>query len=344
MLRLSLFVISMAKLTAPADVLRAPLASGGKNMAVFDTLISDAASRFGLGSNAGPLVRETLNMIANAPGGIGGFLGKLESAGFRAQMQSWLGHPNAAPMPVQDLDRALGSGALSGIANRLGIAETAVKAAVGYTLPKLIGALTPGGRIPTSLPAEVETFLSSRVAEPGTRVSGSAERFVERRTAPRNLGVMQNESSMSRWRLPLVGALAALAIGALLYNREPAAPVTAQAPTAALPAIVENVKTAAATATESVQRGASLALTEQDARAWIDRPVYSSDGQKLGEVAALLRTADNKVSELQANIGGFLGIGEHRVRLAPSQFSLHSDRVVLDLTAAQAKELPKIQK
>ena len=47
-------------------------------MAVFDTLISDAASRFGLGSNAGPLVRETLNMIANAPGGIGGFLGKLD--------------------------------------------------------------------------------------------------------------------------------------------------------------------------------------------------------------------------------------------------------------------------
>ena len=207
-------------------------------MAVFDTLIGDTASRFGLGSNAGPLVRETLNMVANAPGGIAGFLGKLELAGLRSQMQSWLGHPNAAPLPVQDLDRALGSGALSGIANRLGLSETAVKAAVGYTLPKLIGALTPGGRIPTSLPSEVETFLSSRADEPGTRpVSGSAERFVERRTAPRNLGVMQNESSMSRWMLPLVGVLAALAIGALLYNREPAAPVTAQAPTA-LPAIV----------------------------------------------------------------------------------------------------------
>ena len=312
-------------------------------MAVFDTLISDTASRFGLGSSAGPLVREILNMVANAPGGIGGFLSKLESAGLRSQMESWLGHPNAAPLSAQDLDRALGSGALSGIANRLGMAETAVKTAVGYTLPKLIGALTPGGRIPTSLPSEVETFLSTRV-ESGTRsVSGSAERFVERRTAPRSLGVIQNELSMSRWRLPLVGALAALAIGALLYNRKSVAPVTAQAPTA-LPAIAEDVKTAAAAVSESVQRGANLALTEQAAKAWVDRPVYSSDGQKLGEVAALLRTADNKVSELQADIGGFLGIGEHRVRLAPGQFSFHSDRVVLDLTAAQAKELPKIQK
>jgi uncharacterized protein YidB (DUF937 family) len=313
-------------------------------MAVFDTLIGDTASRFGLGSNAGQLVRETLNMVANAPGGIAGFLGKLEAAGLRSEMQSWLGHPNAAPLSAQDLDRALGSGALSGIANRLGIAETAVKTAVGYTLPKLIGALTPGGRIPTSLPAEVETFLSSRVAEPGTRpVSGSAERFVERRTAPESLGVIQNESTMSRWRLPLVGALAALAIGALLYNRTPVAPDIAQAPSA-LPAIAEDVKTAAATVTESVQRGANLALTEQAAKAWVDRPVYSSDGQKLGEVAAFLRTADNKVSELQADIGGFLGIGEHRVRLAPGQFSFHSDRIVLDLTAAEAKELPKIQK
>ena len=307
-------------------------------MAVFDTLIGDTASRFGLGSNAGPLVRETLNMVANAPGGVAGFLGKLESAGLRSQMESWLGHPNAAPLSAQELDRALGSGALSGIANRLGIAETTVKSAVGYTLPKLIGALTPGGRIPTSLPSEVETFLSSRVAEPGTRpVSGSAERSVERRTTPRS------ESSMGRWTWPLLGAAAVLALGAFLYNRTPVAPVTAQAPSA-LPAIAEDVKTAAATATESVQRGASLALTEQAAKAWVDKPVYSSDGQKLGEVAAFLRTADNKVSELQADIGGFLGMGEHRIRLAPAQFSLHNDRVVLDMTAEQAKELPKIQK
>ena len=84
-----------------------------------------------------------------------------------------------------------------------------------------------------------------------------------------------------------------------------------------------------------------MALTEQEARAWVDKPVYSSDGTKLGQVAAFLRTADNKVSELQADIGGFLGIGEHRIRLAPEQFSLHRDRVVLDLTAAQVKELPK---
>ena len=182
-----------------------------KNMAVFDTLIGDTAGRFGLGSNAGPLVRETLNMVANAPGGIGGFLGKLELAGLRSEMESWLGHPNAAPLSAPELDRVLGSGALGGIANRLGINETTVKTAVGYTLPKLIGALTPGGRIPTHLPSDVETFLSSRV-EPGTRwVSGSAERVVER-AAPRSLGVTQNQPGASRWTWPLLGAIAILGL------------------------------------------------------------------------------------------------------------------------------------
>lgn len=112
----------------------------------------------------------------------------------------------------------------------------------------------------------------------------------------------------------------------------------------ALPAIAEEVKAPAETNTTSVQKGASLVLTEQEARAWTGKPVYSSDGKKLGEVAAFLRTADNQVTELHADIGGFLGMGEHRVRLAPAQFSLHSDRVVLELTAARSKELPKIQK
>jgi len=113
----------------------------------------------------------------------------------------------------------------------------------------------------------------------------------------------------------------------------------------ALPASAEDVKApAAASETTSVQKGASLALTEQEAKAWVDKPVYSSDGKKLGEVAAFLRTENGKITELRADIGGYLGMGEHRVSLAPQEFILQSDRVVLYLTAAQAKELPKIAK
>ena len=87
-----------------------------------------------------------------------------------------------------------------------------------------------------------------------------------------------------------------------------------------------------------------LVLTEAQANAWIKKAVYSSDGKNVGEVTALKRDASGKVSELQAGVGGFIGIGETQVRVMPAQFKLENDRVVLSLTAEQVKTLPKIAK
>jgi PRC-barrel domain protein len=118
---------------------------------------------------------------------------------------------------------------------------------------------------------------------------------------------------------------------------------TILAATIGLPAIAEDVKSQTTMQKAvSTQTAAGLSLTSQEAEAWIGKPVYSSDGKKLGEVAAFQRAADNKVTEMQADIGGFLGFGEHRIRLMPGQIDLQSDRIVLGLTAAQAKELPKL--
>lgn len=89
---------------------------------------------------------------------------------------------------------------------------------------------------------------------------------------------------------------------------------------------------------------ASITLTEEQAKEWVDKPVYSSDGKEIGEVYEFKRSADNKVTELHADIGGFLGMGETRVKLTPSEFKLQGDRVVLNITEEQAKALPKIEK
>jgi uncharacterized protein DUF3597 len=56
------------------------------------------------------------------------------------------------------------------------------------------------------------------------------------------------------------------------------------------------------------------------------------------------RTADNKITELRADIGGVLGLGQREIALPAGRFSLQNDRVVLELTAAQAKDLPKVAK
>lgn len=87
-----------------------------------------------------------------------------------------------------------------------------------------------------------------------------------------------------------------------------------------------------------------VTLNDQQAKEWIDKAVYSSDATKLGEVAAFARDSSGKVTEMHADVGGFLGFGETRVRLMPAQFKLMTDRVVLSMTADQAKTLPKIPK
>jgi PRC-barrel domain len=86
-----------------------------------------------------------------------------------------------------------------------------------------------------------------------------------------------------------------------------------------------------------------VTLTEEQAKSWIDKRVFSSDGKELGEVAAFKRGIDNTVLEMHADIGGLLGIGETRVSLPPAQFKLQNDRVVLTLTEEQAKALPKVK-
>ena len=85
-------------------------------------------------------------------------------------------------------------------------------------------------------------------------------------------------------------------------------------------------------------------LTEDQAKALIGATVVSSDDSNVGDVAAIQRSADGKVTELHADIGGFLGIGQTRVRVMPSEFTVAADnRILLKLTAEQAKELPKIE-
>ncbi len=47
---------------------------------------------------------------------------------------------------------------------------------------------------------------------------------------------------------------------------------------------------------------------------------------------------------MHADIGGFLGMGETRVRLMPSDFRLGESTVTLTMTADQVKTLPPIAK
>ena len=125
------------------------------------------------------------------------------------------------------------------------------------------------------------------------------------------------------------------------------APIDAAKPaasTAVVPIVEELAETMKPAATIDMPTTVvdSIVLTEVQGRDWIDKSVYSSDGKNLGEVVSFQRNADNMVIGLHADIGGFLGMGQTRIAVKSSQFKLEGDRVVLGLTAAQAKVLPEV--
>lgn len=127
----------------------------------------------------------------------------------------------------------------------------------------------------------------------------------------------------------------------MTQGQTPSTPSTGQS--SSTPSMTQD-KSATSPSASQPSTTTAMTMTEDEAKKWVDKSVYSSDGQELGEVAEIKRSSDNKVTELHADIGGFLGMGESRVKVEPSEFTLQGDRVVLNLTAEQAKALPKMEK
>jgi outer membrane protein OmpA-like peptidoglycan-associated protein/uncharacterized protein YidB (DUF937 family) len=135
---------------------------------MFDTIIREAASRFGLGDKAGPLIQMLLAYITNKEtGGLAGFMSKLSSSGLGGIAQSWLGGAaGAQPASAGQLETLLGGqgGLLSAITSKLGIGSSTATSALGFILPAVIGKLTPGGTVPVSLSPDVMGFMSGGAA------------------------------------------------------------------------------------------------------------------------------------------------------------------------------------
>jgi len=185
---------------------------------MFDSTIEDVAGRFGLGSKTAPLLREVMNLMTDSPGGIGGFINKFKSAGLGSQVASWLGRTDGAALTAPDVEKALGSTTLSGIAGRLGLGGGAVATAIGYVVPKLIGLLTPGGVVPTGIPAALSAFLGAPLQTVTHRVE---------QVAPKAMTVIPESPHLGRWLIPLLAGLGVLGLFWYLSTGNSPAPVVA---------------------------------------------------------------------------------------------------------------------
>ncbi len=150
--------------------------------------------------------------------------------------------------------------------------------------------------------------------------------------------------------IKLVSALAAstfVLAGSVVAQESPGtppAPAERIEVPSATPSASPNTSPSASPSAAAAATSDGVIMTEAEAKNWVNKVVYSSDNKNLGEIAAVARDNSGKVSEIHLDIGGFLGIGETRVRAMPSEFKFLADRVMLNITAEQAKELPRLAK
>jgi outer membrane protein OmpA-like peptidoglycan-associated protein/uncharacterized protein YidB (DUF937 family) len=201
-----------------------------------DNLISESGRRSGIGAAAEPLTRELIRLMTGGPGGLGAFLDRFRSAGMGAEVASFLGGRSEAELPARAVDTVIGETTVASMARRVGVAPAAATTALSFEIPKLIGLLTPGGKVPAALPSEIQTFVGQEQVAPVGMATIREEEQVRpvamqtvRETGRSNLGWL--------WALLALAVLAGLIWTMLARNRAPAPAPRVTAPAVSTPTV-----------------------------------------------------------------------------------------------------------
>lgn len=186
---------------------------------MFDVIAREAASRFGLGDKAEPLVQMLSAHITNKDtGGIAGFMSKLNAGGLGDAAKSWISHgegqdqgEGALPVSSSHIESLLGGqgGLLDSVTSKLGIGGHTASSALGFLLPMVIGKISPAGSVPTSVSRDVvgaagaATVAASKVVSSAGQAVGSAANSGVQAAAAAGGGLM-------KWLPWLAAGIAAL--------------------------------------------------------------------------------------------------------------------------------------
>jgi uncharacterized protein YidB (DUF937 family) len=112
------------------------------------------------------LLQLGLSMIQQN-GGLGGVLSKFRENGMGAQADSWVGTGQNMNVAPNQLEQIFGSGALSEIANKLGMSQDQAGSAMSQVLPELINQLTPQGQVTPDSENSLAEGLEALARSPG---------------------------------------------------------------------------------------------------------------------------------------------------------------------------------
>ena len=209
---------------------------------MFDSLIREITTRFGLGDQGRSLVQMVLAYITNpATGGLSGMLERLRSSGLEGMVQSWLGNTTTPQVPSNSQVESMfgaGGGLLSTVVSRLGLPRDKATSAIGALLPMLISHLTPGGTVPSVLPAEVSSLVGEGRALLGGALTGAAATVgagAATASAAATKTAAAASGGLGKWLPWIIGALIVIFGVSYCSKKKPDAEVPPPAP-AAVPA------------------------------------------------------------------------------------------------------------
>lgn len=149
---------------------------------MFEQLIDQLATRFGLRDQAPALLRELLKYItSDSVGGISGFVERFRSAGLGSIVSSWLGTGGpSSTLSAANVDNVMGD-FVGRTATKFGLSSGTVSSALAFLVPEVIRKLAPSGVLPsnTDVLGKIGSFLTGApetVRHATTRVGETARR------------------------------------------------------------------------------------------------------------------------------------------------------------------------
>lgn len=137
---------------------------------MFDVMLRELATRFGLGERARDLLGALLALIFDAGhGGFEGFVARLRAAGLGAVVDSWLGRGENKLITSAGVTSAFGTELLDLLASRAGMTRERTASALTALLPGVLDKLTPDAVRPPagSVPAAAAPYLAGHEAFAG---------------------------------------------------------------------------------------------------------------------------------------------------------------------------------
>ncbi|WP_028224754.1 YidB family protein [Paraburkholderia ferrariae] len=117
-------------------------------MSLLDTLGSLLGGSSQEGGGQQQVIAAAMEFVNNQPGGLNGLVQKFQQGGLGDVVQSWVGNGENQAISGDQLQSVLGSDAVSGLAQKVGLQPDQVSSMLAQVLPHVVNAGTPNGEVP----------------------------------------------------------------------------------------------------------------------------------------------------------------------------------------------------